>query len=134
MPNEQVGKLRVLVADDNDAMRRSAVRRLESVFDVIGSVCSGDALVTAVLALEPDVVVSDIEMPGLTGPRAMRAIRQSGNLVPFVFITAGVVNAQLWLDAGAAGVVHKMDLNTDLVPAVEAAAGGRTFISKSIVS
>ena len=132
MHNESEGRLRVLVADDNDDVREGIVGILDPVFEIVAVVSTGRELVDAAMALEPDVIVSDLRMPSLTGAEALAMLRAAGHTIAFVLQTATVRNAQAWLDMGALGVVDKFDLASDLVTAVRSAAAGKIFLSRSI--
>lgn len=69
-----MNKLRVLVADDHDEMRWAIVKTLLGHVDVVGAVANGRNLVEAAIVLQPDVIVSDVSMPMLTGPEAMNEL------------------------------------------------------------
>ena len=132
MHNEREGRLRVLVADDNEDLRGGIVELLEPVFEVVAVVTNGRELVDAALALEPDVIVSDLMMPSLTGAQALAMLRAAGYTIPFVLQTTTGRDAEAWLDMGALCVVDKFDLPFDLVTAVRSAAAGDFFLSRSI--
>ena len=132
MHNEREDRLRVLVADDNNELRDRIVELLHPVFEIVAVVSTGRALVDAAVALEPDVIVSDLMMPSLTGAEALAKLRAAGYRIPFVLQTATRGNAQAWLDMGALCVVDKIDLPSDLVTAVESAAVGKVFLSRSV--
>lgn len=132
MHNEREDRLRVLVADDNNELRDRIVELLHPVFEIVAAVSTGRALVDAAVALEPDVIVSDLMMPSLTGAEALAKLRAAGYRIPFVLQTATRGNAQAWLDMGALCVVDKIDLPSDLVTAVESAAVGKVFLSRSV--
>ena len=132
MHNEREDRLRVLVADDNNELRDRIVELLPPVFEIVAAVSTGRALVDAAVALEPDVIVSDLMMPSLTGAEALAKLRAAGYRIPFVLQTATRGNAQAWLDMGALCVVDKIDLPSDLVTAVESAAVGKVFLSRSV--
>ena len=83
-----LSKLRVLVADDHEEIRRTVVRFLEREFEVIGAVADGCELMDAAALLNPDVIVSDVCMPRLTGPEALDRLTAKGSKIPFVFISA----------------------------------------------
>ena len=110
MHNECEGRLRVLVADDNDDIRQGIVKLLDPVFEIVAVVSTGRELVQAAVALEPDVIVSDLMMPALTGAEALAMLRAAGHTIAFVLQTAAGQNAQIWLDMGALCVVDKIDL------------------------
>ena len=131
MHPERESRPRVLVADDNDALRREIVKLLDPVFEIVAVVSNGRALVDEAIALEPDVIVSDVMMPSLTGVEALTKLRAAGYRIPFVLQTADP-DAQACLDIGARCVVHKLDLDSDLVTAVRSAAAGRVFLSRRL--
>jgi CheY-like chemotaxis protein len=79
--------LRILVADDHDAMRQCVVCVLSINFLVIGAVSDGSELVEAAVCLKPDLIVSDVRMPRLNGTEAMNKLRAVGINIPFVFIS-----------------------------------------------
>jgi DNA-binding NarL/FixJ family response regulator len=131
--NEREGRLRVLVADDNDDVRRGIVKLLDPAeFEIVAVVSSGRELVDAAVALEPHVIVSDLMMPSLTGAQALAMLRAAGYTIPFVLQTTTGRDGQAWLDMGALCVVDKFDLAADLVTAVRSAAAGKVFLSRSI--
>ena len=70
-----MGRLRVLIADDNDSVRAAVGRLLEERFEIVGAVSTGRELVDAALAQRPDVIVSDLDMPSIDGLAAMKVLR-----------------------------------------------------------
>ena len=132
MHNEREGRLRVLVAEDHNDSRERIVELLNPVFEIVAVVSNGRELVDAAVALEPDVIVSDLVMPSLSGTGALAMLRAAGYTFPFVLQTTASRNAQAWLDMGAICVVDKLDLPFDLVTAVRSAAAGKVFLSRSI--
>jgi CheY-like chemotaxis protein len=65
-------KVRILLADDFLAFTDLVEGLLDPAFDVVGRVIDGKALVTAALELNPDVIITDISMPILSGIDAIR--------------------------------------------------------------
>ena len=124
--------LRVVVADDNCVVRQAIERLLRGAVDVIRSVSNGHELVEAAQSCRPDVVVSDVTMPGLSGFEAMKTLRDRGGFFPFVLVSADTSDVQQWTELGAS-VVHKMDMAADLVKAVRAAADGEIYISQTAI-
>src|SRR5262245_47028712 len=102
---------------------------LEPSFDVIGTVASGEELEEVVESLVPEIVVSDIAMPGEGGLVAARKIRKRRPNLPFVLLT--VIDAPLMIElaqqSGALGYVVKEDAGEELVPALHAALAGRSY-------
>src|SRR5215468_5239658 len=84
-----VGKpecMRILVADHHDKMRRCLVNVLERDFLVVGAVSNGFDLVEAAARLRPDVIVSDVHLPKLSGTEALKNLQEGGIDIPFVFV------------------------------------------------
>ncbi len=109
---------------------------LQSEFDVVGSVEDGDALVHAAEALSPDVIVTDIAMPGIDGIAAALLIRRHDPDARIVFVTvhdeSTLIEASF--EAGALGYVLKDSAGDDLVTAIRAALSGRQFVSRELGS
>ena len=120
-----------MVADDHGDVRDAIVRLLDPEFEIVAVVATGRELVDAVVALEPDVIVSDLMMPSLTGAEAFVILRAAGYTIPFVLQTASPLE-KAGLDMGVLCVVNKFDLALDLVTAVRSAAAGKAFLSRSI--
>jgi DNA-binding NarL/FixJ family response regulator len=121
----------VLLADDNASVAAQIRELLEEAFDVVGVVASGEALETACDALTPEVVVTDIAMPGEGGLAAMRRILERRPATRVVLLSVIVASPiiRVGLSAGAQGYVVKEDAADELVPAVEAALEGRPYVS-----
>jgi len=128
-----MGRLRVLIADDNDSVRAAVGRLLEERFEIVGAVSTGRELVDAALAQRPDVIVSDLAMPSLDGLAALKVLRDAFDTTPFVLLTAIEGQVRDWIDMGVIGVVLKSDL-LDLVAAVQSAAAGRIYLSRTLTS
>jgi len=131
--NEQMGRLRVLIADDNDSVRAAVGRLLEERFEIVGAVSTGRELVDAALAQRPDVIVSDLDMPSIDGLAAMKVLRDAGHTTPFVLLTGMEGDVRRWLDVGVIGVVLKADVS-ELAAAIQAAAAGRVYLSRTVTS
>jgi len=131
--NEQMGRLRVLIADDNDSVRAAVGRLLEERFEIVGAVSTGRELVDAALAQRPDVIVSDLDMPSIDGLAAMKVLRDAGHTTPFVLLTGMEGDVRRWIDVGVIGVVLKADVS-ELAAAIQAAAAGRVYLSRTVTS
>ncbi len=125
-------RLRVLVADDEELLLRAIVRLLEDTFTIVGQVSTGRELVSAAVDLRPDVIVSDLAMPLMTGIVAMEMLRATGLTPPFVLVTATEPNVHEWLARGVRAIVDKADLPLDLVAAVQSVVAGDVFLSRTI--
>ena len=122
---------RVLLADDHPAVVKDPCAVLEREFDVVATVEDGAALVATFDALAPDVVVTDIGMPGLDGIAAAGEILRKNPAARIVFVTvhdeAEMVKKGLAM--GVLGYVLKLTAGEDLVPAIHAALRGERHVS-----
>jgi DNA-binding NarL/FixJ family response regulator len=125
---------RVVLADDHREMLVRVTALLASEFTVVAAVGDGETLIDAEANLDPDVLVIDITMPGISGLEAAAQVRENGSQVPIVFLSVHeerefVLAAR---QTGALGYVSKVRLASDLIPAVRAALDGRRFVSASV--
>jgi DNA-binding NarL/FixJ family response regulator len=104
---------------------------LEPLCDIVESVEDGSALIGAVKAHQPDVIVSDIAMRGVSGLAAARIILAGDPTARIVLVTVrdepSVVRAAL--DCGVLAYVLKGDAGDELMSAVRAAVAGRQYLS-----
>lgn len=128
------GSIRVLIADDTPSMLDAVEEQLASDYIIVGKVTDGIALVAYARDLDPDILVTDISMPKLTGIEALRQLRNFNVKTPVVILTVcddeEVVKEALSL--GARGFVLKCRLTTDLQLAICEVLAGRTFVSEGI--
>jgi DNA-binding NarL/FixJ family response regulator len=124
----------VLLADDHRIVAEGLKRILEPECELVGIVEDGFALLDAAAEEKPDVIVTDISMPGLNGIEALEELKKNNPEVQVVCLTmhTDVAYARRALDAGALGYVLKHSASEELVLAVRAAAAGHTFITPSI--
>jgi DNA-binding NarL/FixJ family response regulator len=109
-------RIRILLADDDLRVRKMARELLQAEFDVVDVVSDGEALVAAALRLRPDVIVTDISMPAMSGIEAVRQIRSVMPEIKFVFFTMHDANGyrREAQSAGAAGYVLKSSAREEL--------------------
>ncbi len=83
-------KIRVLIADDNEAMRLIERKMIEKVegFDLVGEARDGLECIRLVEELRPQIVFLDVEMPGKTGVEAARVIQDMDPGIILIFATA----------------------------------------------
>jgi DNA-binding NarL/FixJ family response regulator len=128
---ENTIRARVLLADDHAGNIELLRGLLETDFEVVGAVQNGHALVLAAETLSPDVIVSDIGMPGLDGMEAATRILDRNPAARIVFVTVqdDPEIARRGLAIGALGYVVKMAAAEELAPAVYAALRGEQHTS-----
>jgi DNA-binding NarL/FixJ family response regulator len=126
--------LTLVLAEDSQAVADEIARLLEPEYTVLERVEDGAELVHKVGHLRPDVVVSDIDMPGLNGIEAGRRIVSSGTCTSVILLTmyndAHLVRAAM--DAGIRGFVLKCVAGDVLCQAIRGVFGGPTYLSRSV--
>jgi DNA-binding NarL/FixJ family response regulator len=131
-----MGRLRVLVADDQPIVLEGLRNILEPEFEIVGEARDGQALLAAAGRTKPDVIVTDIAMPLLNGIEAVRRIRKTDPNVRVVFLTmhADMVYATEALKAGGSAFVLKSSGGEELLTAIREAMSGRKFVSAAIAT
>ena len=103
--------IRILLAEDQAMVRGalSALLNLETDLDVVGTAADGEAAWREVQRLKPDLLVTDIEMPGLTGLELAQRVQRHGLPVKVVIVTTFARSGFLRraLDAGVGGYLLK---------------------------
>ena len=129
--------IRVVIVDDHDLFRTGLRNLLEEQgVQVVGEAAAGAEAVRAVAELTPDVVVMDLNMPGVSGVEATRQITSISPLTRVVVLTISdqdgdVMDAIL---AGACGYLLKDASIQELMRGIGAAAIGESLISPTIAS
>ncbi|HUM14519.1 MAG TPA: response regulator transcription factor [Candidatus Nitrosotalea sp.] len=122
---------RVLLAEDHTGIAEELRKLLETEFDVVATVPDGYALLRAADDVRPDVIVTDIVMPGLDGIAATVTLcaRRPGARVVLVTVHDDPELAERGYAAGALAFVSKHRAGDELLPAVRAALQGELYVS-----
>lgn len=128
--------IRVVIADDHQilvAALQSALA-VEPDITIVGTAHDGEALLTLVAQVKPDVAVVDIGMPGINGIEATQRLTAKGAAARVVILSAYgdkrfVLDA---MNAGAAGYVVKSSAADELPRAIRAAALGQTYLCPEV--
>jgi DNA-binding NarL/FixJ family response regulator len=128
----ETGPLRLALADDRADILEEIRSLLEPEFQVICSATEGDALIRGVQECKPDGVISDVEMPGLSGIDAGREIIRRGLCSAVIMLSMYnyPLLIQTALDAGIRGYVLKEDAGEELIPALRAVMAGGQYLSR----
>ncbi|MGH3050060.1 MAG: response regulator, partial [Gaiellaceae bacterium] len=133
----QLDALRVLLVDDHDLFRTGLRNLLEEQgVTVVGEAATGAEAVRHVRELTPDVVVMDLNMPGMGGVEATRHVVGVSPLTRVVVLTISDQDSDV-LDAilaGACGYLLKDASIQDLVAGITSAARGESLISPHIAA
>jgi DNA-binding NarL/FixJ family response regulator len=125
---------RLVLADDHVETAEQLHELLRPYFDVVALVEDGRALVSAASRLAPDVIVTDISMPGLDGIEASIFIRRHNPDARIVLVTAHAepILVERGLAAGALGYVLKDAAGDELVPAILSALAGNRYVGRTL--
>ncbi len=131
-----MNSIRVLLADDHAVVREGlkALINAQPDMEVVGEAADGLAAVALAAELDPDVVVVDVSMPGLTGAQVatrLREVRPDHKVLALTVHEDGSYLRML-LEAGAAGYVLKRAAVGELVQAIRAVAAGGTYIDPAM--
>lgn len=126
----------VLLVDDQDLIRKGFTMILdaEDDIDVVGEASDGAEALRQVAALQPDVVLMDVQMPGVDGIEATRSIVAAHSDTRIVILTTFDDDQYLFdaLNAGASGFLLKNCPADDLVNAIRLAAGGHSLLAPEV--
>jgi DNA-binding NarL/FixJ family response regulator len=129
--------LRVVIADDHPFYRDGLAKLLHANgIDVAAQAANGEAAIQAVAETAPDVVVMDLNMPGMSG---LEATRQLTQIAPMTRVLVLSVSAQEddvteAILAGASGYVLKESPVEEVVAGIQAAAAGQALISPRVAT
>jgi len=128
-----VNRATIILADDHQHIATQLRYLLSETFEVVAVVGDGQALVKAAARLHPDMVVTDISMPGMDGIQAAREMLTRQPMLRIVFITVheDIALARIAMEVGQ-GYVVKASAGDELVEAVNAVLNGGRFVSASL--
>lgn len=128
--------LRIAIFDDNKNIRESIKMLLDTVpdFEVVGSYCHVLDCISDVRESRPDVVLMDIEMPGMTGITAVHKLKSEFPNIQVLMQTVFEDDDRVFdsICAGASGYILKNQLNTKLVDFIRELQFGGSPMSPSI--
>jgi DNA-binding NarL/FixJ family response regulator len=128
----QAPSIRLMLVDDH-AIVREGLRALlddEQNFTIVGEAANGDEACKVVGRIQPDIVLMDLKMPGMTASDAIRMIRASHPHVKVVALTSYADDSQVRdiVAAGAQGYILKDVTKSDFISALRTVASGQTWL------
>lgn len=125
-------QIRILLVDDHAVLRGGlrALLNLEPDLDVVAEASDGEEAIERAGALQPDVAVMDLDMPGMGGLEATRMICGMGLKTRVLVLTSQPEEDNLLpvLEAGGNGFVHKSSADRDLIQAIRTVARDEVFL------
>jgi two-component system, NarL family, response regulator NreC len=125
----------VLVADDHGIVREGIVNLLkEHDFDVVGAVGNGQELIDAALRLRPDLIVTDLSMPGLSGIDVLTRLKAERVDSKVIVLTMhqDADLATRAMRAGAWGFLLKHSAGEELLNAIQQTVEGRVYLTSAL--
>ncbi len=138
VPAREPRALTVLVADDHPAMLGALARlvREDEALELVGEAADGEQAEAMIRALDPDVALLDVRMPGLDGLSLLRRLRRKNSPVR-VLLLSGNDDSEIAHEAigqGAAGFLSKDAEEEEIREAIVAVANGRSVLSPALQS
>lgn len=126
----------VLVADDHGFIRAGVEAVLRGTrFSVVAATASGEETLAAIKTHNPEIVLLDINMPGMNGVQALEALRDRGDKRSVVLLTAEINNEQLMavMRAGVDGIISKDGAEDELVNVLDKVHSGEKAIAPNFL-
>jgi DNA-binding NarL/FixJ family response regulator len=131
-------KIRILVADDHPMLREGLVAVLgtQPDFDVVGEAANGSEVVRLAKKLHPDVILLDLEMPGVDGVAALERLREAGSEARAIVFTAYDTDERILrsLRAGARGYLLKGASRAEIFDAVRTVHSGGSLLGPAVTA
>jgi len=135
---EEMNKISVLIADDHTLFREGVLAILSTVDDIraVAEAADGREAVSQAAELKPDVILMDIQMPGLNGIEATRRIQQSGLDTGVIILTMFEDDDSVFaaMRAGARGYILKGADQEELLRAIRAVNSGEAIFGPAIAT
>src|SRR5262245_37284763 len=124
-------RAKVLLADDHTIVADALKSLLGERFELVGTVADGGQLVEAARKLRPDIIVTDLSMPVLSGLEALRRLKAERLDCRVIILTmhADARIATEAIRAGASGFLLKQAAGDELITAIEDVFQGRTYLT-----
>lgn len=126
----------ILIVDDHDLVRTGIRRLLDDIngFDVVGECASGEESVEFCQQSPPDVVLMDVNMPGIGGIEAAKRIIRRNEDIKMIILTAQTENPlpKHLLDNGVLGYMTKSSDAQEMVRAINTVKAGKRYLSDII--
>src|SRR5918994_2409244 len=126
----------LLIADDHALVVEGLVSLLNGQFDVISTASDGTQLLAQAARLHPDVVVTDLSMPGLSAMEALRRLTGPNSTTKVIVLTmhADAELAAEAIRAGASGFLGKHSAGEELLTGVNDVLRGRIYLTPAVSS
>lgn len=128
--------IKIMLVDDHDLVRTGVRRLLEdnADLDIVGEACSGEEAITLAKELNPDVVLMDLNMPGIGGMEATKKLKHLIPQVRIIIVTMveDTMFPQRLLKAGASGYLTKGAKTEEIMRAIRDVMVNKRYISPEL--
>ncbi len=130
--------IRILIVDDHPVVRAGLASMLgtQAELDLIGSAPSGEDALRVIEEREPDVLLLDLRMPGMSGVETLQALKAAGKNVRVIILTNYETDEDIYraVQAGAQGYLLKDTSLREMLEAIRAVHAGKRYIPQHIAS
>lgn len=129
-------KIKILIADDHELFRKGIISLLieENNLQIIGEANNGKDLVYKYLKYKPDVILTDISMPELSGLEAIATLCESNKSIKAIFLSmlSGEEYIYHCIKSGGLGLINKDISKDELLYAIEQVGKGKRYFGKDL--
>ncbi len=138
MMKENQSRLRVLIADDHPLFRHGILALLAATpdFDVVGEATNGEEVIHMAGEFQPEVILMDVNMPGVNGIESTRRILQEHPDIRILVVTMFEDDASVFMAmrAGARGYLLKDAQKEDMLRAIRAVGSGEAIFGPAVAN
>jgi len=131
-------KIKVLIADDHHMVRQGIkqILELENDIEVVSQASNGEEAVEQAREYKPDVILMDINMPGMNGLQAIEELKKDNDMYRVVVLTIHQDREYLFktIQLGAEGYVLKDAESAVLIEAIRTVASGNTYVQPNMTN